>query len=116
MPRDVCAYLEDIRDSSALIVRIVEENDVHACLTDRVLRSAIEREFLIIGEAVNKLLDLVPELVTRLTSSRLIVDFRNRLAHEYHNIDDATRAGKELSRNPEGSANPRSIGPARNAG
>lgn len=33
-------------------------------------------------------LPLAPELATRLTSSRLIVDFRNRLAHEYHNIDD----------------------------
>jgi len=35
-----------------------------------------------------KLLDLAPELATRLTSSRLIVDFRNLLAHEYHSIDD----------------------------
>ncbi len=88
MPRDVRAYLEDMRDSCAAIIRVVEENDVQAYLTNRVLRSAVEREFLIIGEAVNKLLDLAPELTARLTGSRLIVDFRNRLAHEYHNIDD----------------------------
>jgi len=88
MPRDVRAYLEDIRDSCAAILRIVSEHDVRAYLADRVLRSAVEREFLIIGEAVNKLSGLAPELATGLTSSRLIVDFRNRLAHEYHNIDD----------------------------
>lgn len=27
-------------------------------------------------------------IASTLTGARLIVDFRNRLAHEYHNIDD----------------------------
>jgi uncharacterized protein with HEPN domain len=57
-------------------------------VADRVLRSAVEREFMIIGEAVNRLGTLDAALAAQLTGSRLIVDFRNRLAHEYHNIDD----------------------------
>jgi uncharacterized protein with HEPN domain len=60
MPRDIRAYLEDFRDSCAAIVRVLEENNVQAYLVNRVLRSAVEREFLIIGEATNKLLDLAP--------------------------------------------------------
>ena len=71
MPRDVGAYLEDIRDAGAAIIWVAEENDARACLTNRVLRSAVEREFLIIGEAVNKLLDLAPKLATRLTSKSI---------------------------------------------
>ena len=57
-------------------------------VADRILRSAVEREFLIIGEAVNCLAAIEPAVAAGLTGSRHIVDFRNRLAHEYHNIDD----------------------------
>jgi uncharacterized protein with HEPN domain len=48
----------------------------------------VEREFIIIGEAVNRLRTLTEEPQKVLTGSRLIVDFRNRLAHDYHSIDD----------------------------
>jgi len=88
MPRSARAYLEDIRDACAAIEHITTASVLAAYLADRVQRSAVEREFLIIGEAVNRLSILWPDIATALTGARLIVDFRNRLAHEYHNIDD----------------------------
>ncbi len=53
-----------------------------------MIRSAVECEFLIIGEAIVALARLEPDLASQITHSRLIVGFRNRLAHEYSVIDD----------------------------
>ena len=88
MPRSARAYLEDVRDACSAIEHITITSDLAEYLADRVQRSAMEREFLIIGEAVNRLSVLWPDIASTLTGARLIVDFRNRLAHEYHNIDD----------------------------
>ena len=48
----------------------------------------MEREFIIIGEAVGCLRRLDPELEEMITHARMIVAFRNRLAHDYAAIDD----------------------------
>lgn len=48
----------------------------------------MEREFEIIGEALNRLERLAPETVARITASRRIVDFRNRIIHGYDSVDD----------------------------
>ena len=53
-----------------------------------MIRSAVEREFIIIGEAVGSLGRLEPDLASRITHARLIVGLRNRLAHEYAAVDD----------------------------
>jgi len=55
---------------------------------DRWFRRAVEREFEIIGEALNRLTRLAPESATRITSLRRIVDFRNRIIHGYDSVDD----------------------------
>jgi uncharacterized protein with HEPN domain len=48
----------------------------------------VEREFEIIGEALNRLERLVPATAARVTSQRRIVDFRNRIIHGYDSVDD----------------------------
>ena len=53
-----------------------------------MIRSAVEREFIIIGEAIASLGRMDPDLAARITHARLIVGFRNRLAHDYAAIDD----------------------------
>ena len=55
---------------------------------DDLLRSAVERQFEVVGEALNQLLALEPELGTRVTASRQIVAFRNRLIHNYWAISN----------------------------
>jgi uncharacterized protein with HEPN domain len=56
--------------------------------TDRWFRRTIEREFEIVGEALNRLDRLDPVLAGGITAIRKIVDFRNRIIHGYDAVDD----------------------------
>jgi uncharacterized protein with HEPN domain len=49
----------------------------------------VEREFIIIGEAISALSRVAPDAFTSITHARRIVDFRNQLTHEYPTVDDA---------------------------
>ena len=51
-----------------------------------MLKKAIERNLEIIGEAMNSILKLEPTIQIR--NSQKIVEVRNRLIHDYDNIDD----------------------------
>jgi uncharacterized protein with HEPN domain len=88
MPRDVRAYLADIIESCEAISAAVSGIDVDAYRSNRLVRSAVEREFTIIGEAVLALSRNAPDVFERISQARRIVDFRNQLTHEYPNVDD----------------------------
>jgi uncharacterized protein with HEPN domain len=68
--------------------------------SDRQLRRAIEREFEVIGEALNRLEQHDPPTAARIDDLRRIVGFRNRLIHGYDAIDDATGWGVVEGRHP----------------
>lgn len=53
-----------------------------------MLRSAVERQFEVIGEPLSGLLRVGPELSTRVSDSRRIIAFRNRLIHGYASVAD----------------------------
>jgi len=57
---------------------------------DLMLRSAVERQFEILGEALSRALRADPGLGERLTASRGAIDFRNVVAHEYDALSPAT--------------------------
>jgi uncharacterized protein with HEPN domain len=88
MRRSVEAYLADIIDSCVAIEAALTSVDLDAYLASRLVRSSVEREFIIIGEATGSLSRLDPELAASITHARFIVGFRNRLAHDYASIDD----------------------------
>jgi len=50
-----------------------------------MLQDAVERNIEIIGEAVNKILQIQPEI--EITNSRRIVDARNKIIHGYDEIE-----------------------------
>lgn len=56
---------------------------------NRLVRSSVEREFIIIGEAAEALARVAPKTFDAITRARRIVDFRNQLTHEYPTVDDA---------------------------
>jgi uncharacterized protein with HEPN domain len=90
MPRSVAAYLADILDACDSIASILDDIDLDTYLSTREKRSAVEREFIIIGEAVAAMRREAPELVEDISHARLIVGFRNVLSHDYAAIDDET--------------------------
>ena len=53
---------------------------------DLKLRKAVERELEIIGEAMNRLLELDPDI--RITDARKVVNLRNRIIHGYDKVVD----------------------------
>lgn len=67
---------------------------------DRQLRRAVEREFEIIGEALNRLSQADPTTAARIAGLNRIVSFRNRIIHGYDAVDDATVWGVAESHLP----------------
>ena len=54
-----------------------------------MLRSAVERQFEIIGESLNRLSQVDPEYSKTIPDLPQIVAFRNILIHGYATVDDA---------------------------
>lgn len=57
---------------------------------DRQFRKAVEREFEVIGEALNRLAQADPATAAHIQELNRIVGFRNRIIHGYDAVDDAT--------------------------
>lgn len=54
---------------------------------DRKTQSAVERQLVIIGEALNKFKKLEPKI--EIENDKQIIAFRNRLVHAYDSLDNS---------------------------
>jgi uncharacterized protein with HEPN domain len=88
MPRDIRAYLFDIARACVLLRQFTTGKTLAAYKADPSLLSAVERQFEIIGEALNQVLRLDAGLATRISNTNRIIAFRNRLIHAYASIAD----------------------------
>ncbi|MFV3126290.1 DUF86 domain-containing protein [Niveispirillum sp. KHB5.9] len=89
MRRDPNAYLWDIRDSADAITEFTTGRSFKDYQANRMLRSAVERQFEIIGEALGQLAKIAPDVAREIPDYARIVAFRNLLIHGYAVIDDA---------------------------
>ena len=90
MPRSIAAYLADILEACEAIDEVMTGVDLAAYQNTRYIRSSVEREFIIIGEAVKSLGRVAPDLVEGISHAVMIVGFRNVLTHDYAAVDDET--------------------------
>jgi uncharacterized protein with HEPN domain len=81
-------YLSDILMAIELIEEfIVDNKDFTLYDQDRKTQSAVERQLAIIGEALNQLKKLKPEI--EIENDKQIISFRNRLVHAYDSLDNS---------------------------
>jgi len=85
---DVRKYLFDIQKACGLIGQFVAGKSLADYLQDIQLRSAVERQFEIVGEAVSQMLRTAPEMGSRFTSAPQIISFRNYLIHGYASVSN----------------------------
>lgn len=82
------AYLDDIQRASELLERFTTGKTFAEYTKDDLLRSATERQFEIIGEAISKLAKVDAVTASRITEYQRIISFRNFLIHQYSAVED----------------------------
>lgn len=88
MKRDSKAYLWDAAEAAEAINRFTSGKGLDDYSADLMLRSAVERQFEVIGEALSQLVKVAPELAAQVPDLPRIVAFRNILIHGYAVVDD----------------------------
>jgi uncharacterized protein with HEPN domain len=84
--REVKKFLWDVEEACSLLLRFTEGRSLEQFLGDELLRSAVERQAEIIGEALKQAADLDPSLSAHVHDLRAIIALRNRLVHGYRDI------------------------------
>jgi uncharacterized protein with HEPN domain len=88
MSPNVRRYLFDMQHAVLGILSFVDGRTIDDFKNDLMLRSAIERQFEIIGEAMTRLLKESPELCDKISEAPRIVGFRNVLIHGYDTLNN----------------------------
>jgi uncharacterized protein with HEPN domain len=87
--RDAEKFLWDAGEA-ANVIAVMTDGKTFADFDGNImLRSAVERQFEILGEALGNLARLDPPLAAKIPGLRQIVAFRNILIHGYATIDRA---------------------------
>ena len=82
--------LYDIERAAQRVLEFVSGKTREQYQADVMLRSAVERQFEIIGEATNRLSKANPVLAKQIDQYPQIISFRNQLIHGYDTISNNT--------------------------
>jgi uncharacterized protein with HEPN domain len=88
MPTDVAKYIWDAKVAAERIARFTSAKSFTDYQRDDLLRSGVERQFEIIGEAFAALRREAPDVAVTVPDLPRIVAFRNVLIHGYASVDD----------------------------
>lgn len=87
MEGNILLWLSDIKRSIVEIYQFLpEERTFEAFQKDLKTRKAVERNLEIIGEALNRIVKVNPEI--KITNTRRIINTRNRIIHGYDTVSE----------------------------
>jgi uncharacterized protein with HEPN domain len=87
MKLEIIKFLFDIKESIESIENFLgDKRDFSIYLSDKMLRRAVEREFEIMGEAMNRIEKI--DSTVEISSKKQIIGVRNRVIHGYDKIDN----------------------------
>jgi len=89
LQRDPKSLLWDAHAAAEVITAVTAGKSFAAFDRDIVLRSAVERQFEIIGEALAQLARTDAAMAQKVPDLRQIIAFRNVLIHGYATVDPA---------------------------
>jgi uncharacterized protein with HEPN domain len=102
MPHSVRKLLLDLVLACEEITEFCAGKELTDFQSDRLLQLALERQFEIIGEALNRLQRIDPETLEKsIPEYRKIIGFRNVISHGYDIVDDAALWDFAVNRVPE---------------
>jgi uncharacterized protein with HEPN domain len=88
MHADARKLLWDAQRAAERIARFTAGKTFGDYQADDMLRSAVERQFEVIGEALNHLARVDPATAAGIPAHARIIAFRNVLIHGYASVDD----------------------------
>lgn len=88
MHADAAKLLWDAKTALERVARFVAGRSFEEYLLDELLRSAVERQLAIVGEALGQLRKVDAQTASTIPELPRVVAFRNILIHAYANVDD----------------------------
>ena len=88
MHADARKFLWDAQRAAERVARFTAGRSFADYVHDELLRSAVERQLEIVGEALNRLRRVDPETAATIRDLDRIVGFRNIVVHGYATLDD----------------------------
>ena len=88
METEARACLNDVLNATRLLNEFTFGKTYSDYVDDPLLRSATERQFGIIGEAISRMSKIDEPTTARITGYRRIISFRNILIHEYDAVEN----------------------------
>ena len=76
-----------IDHAASMILEFIEGRSFDDYESDSLIRSAVERQLITVGEALRRAVEVDPEIAVHITNSPQIIACRNFLVHNYPRID-----------------------------
>jgi uncharacterized protein with HEPN domain len=90
MQREVSKYLYDALRACEDLIAFTEGKSFDDYDDDRLLQSGVERQLMIIGEALNQADKIDPDISNKIKSFRQIINLRNVIVHGYATVENET--------------------------
>lgn len=88
MERDVNTHLFDVIENCKRIHEFVGKTDFAGYSRDELVKSAVERRFINIGESLSRIRQTDSNIFGKIVNAQRIIGFRNVLVHGYESISD----------------------------